>query len=114
MNNNEKRRGDNMGDRLSGINRRQFTYPVKLPKKGTPVPLLTLLLHTEMEIRHSDNGGRRSGMDRRQFSYYSIYVPERRSEKDRRSRKDRRKQWLRPQQGVAQRLPYQHNLPNIP
>ena len=89
-----------MRDRLSGIDRRHFSYPMHLPQTETPAPLLVLLLHAEMEIRFTDNGGRRSGMDRRQSSYYSIYLPERRSGKDRRSGEDRRKQWLGSQQAA--------------
>jgi len=37
-----------------------------------------------------DNGGRRSGTERRNYSY-SLYIPDRRREKDRREGKDRRK-----------------------
>ncbi|MGD9262514.1 MAG: hypothetical protein PVG44_18875 [Desulfobacterales bacterium] len=37
-----------------------------------------------------DNGGRRSGTERRNYSY-SLYIPDRRREKDRRAGKDRRK-----------------------
>ena len=37
-----------------------------------------------------DNGGRRTGTERRNYSY-SLYIPDRRNEKDRRGGKDRRK-----------------------
>jgi len=41
-----------------------------------------------------DNGGRRSGGDRRSFSY-TVYLPERRSDKDRRISEEDRRQKLR-------------------
>ena len=51
-----------------------------------PLPFGT----NQMKAIPQDNGGRRFRLERREFSY-SIYSPERRSDKDRRSGRDRRK-----------------------
>jgi hypothetical protein len=62
----------------------------KPPFLGTAFDLDLVMSDIDEKLNEFDNGGRRSGTERRNYSY-SLYIPDRRREKDRRAGKDRRK-----------------------